>query len=71
MAANAKDAAAGQTPAAAPAGTTTPTPAVPGQQAGGAVVDTRGGIQGQNEMEESVTFRNDELSRLVSLVQHR
>lgn len=60
--------------AAAPAGTTAPaapTPAVPGQQAGGAVVDTRGGVQGQDEIEESVTFNNDELTRLVSLVQHR
>ena len=57
--------------AAAPAGTTTPAApaAVPGQMAGGQVVDTRGGIGGQEEMEESVSFK--EINRLVSLVQYR
>lgn len=48
-------------------------PAVPAQgtQPAPAAVDTRGGIAGQDEMEESVSFQNDELTRLVSLVQHR
>jgi hypothetical protein len=49
--------------------------AVPGVKAGGEVIDTRGGAQGQDEMEEAIgettTFQNDELNRIVSLVQHR
>ncbi|CAB4125834.1 hypothetical protein UFOVP181_404 [uncultured Caudovirales phage] len=45
--------------------------AQPGVKAGGEVVDTRGGAAGQDEMEESVSFQNDELTRLISLVQHR
>ena len=45
--------------------------AMPGVAAGGSVVDTRGNVAGQDEMEESVSFQNDELTRLVSLVQHR
>ena len=53
------------TPSAAPA------QAVPGVKAGGEVVDTRGGLQGQDEMEESVTFQNDELSRILTLIHHR
>lgn len=63
----------GGKPAAAPGQGASPAPAqaVPGVKAGGEVVDTRGGLQGQDEMEESVTFQNDELNRIVSLIQHR
>ena len=42
----------GTAPAAAPAAA----PAVPGVKAGGGVVDTRGGIGGVDEMEESTTY---------------
>jgi len=42
----------GGKPVAAP----TPAPAVPGVTAGGGVVDTRGGIAGQDEMEESKKY---------------
>lgn len=45
--------------------------AQPGVKAGGEVVDTRGGTQGQDEMEESVSFQNDEVTRLVSLINYR
>ena len=48
-----------------------PAQAMPGIKAGGEVVDTRGGATGQDEMEESASFQNDELTRLVSLVQYR
>ena len=69
----------GGKPAAAPAAPATggqgaspaPAQAVPGVKAGGEVVDTRGGAAGQDEMEESASFQNDELTRLVSLVQYR
>lgn len=52
------------TGAASPAGTTTATQqAVPGVKAGGQVVDTRGGIGGKDEMEESA----DELARWLRI----
>ena len=66
-----KPAAPAQGQGASPA----PVQAVPGVKAGGEVIDTRGGAQGQDEMEEAIgettTFQNDELNRIVSLVQHR
>jgi len=60
---------------AAPAQGAQPAPvaqaAMPGVSAGGGVVDTRGATAGQDEMEESVSFQNDEVTRLISLINYR
>lgn len=58
------------TPAAAP----TAAAAVPGVKAGGEVVDTRGGVAGQDEMEESATVSYSEdqsLARIMQIANHR
>ena len=49
---------------ATPAATPAAAPAVPGVKAGGQVVDTRGGIGGEDEMEESTTYFLNKLRML-------
>jgi hypothetical protein len=49
-----------------------PAAAVPGVKAGGEVVDTRGGTTGQDEMEESVGYSEEQsLARIMQIANHR